>query len=208
MHSREAAAVIPSTRCATATGQTDGLPYIRCRSCGVLSYTPRSALHGACPECGLPLERLAGTAVVGSQPDGRLDALVDLTRELLGADVAILTEIRDGRETAQRVSGDWPSRALMRGASVALEDTFCQRLLEGRIGNYVRDAAADERVRDLAMARELGVRAWLGVPIQPSNTELYMLCCLAREVRPDLGDREVRLLRGLAESVLAELQSS
>jgi GAF domain-containing protein len=91
---------------------------------------------------------------------------------------------------------------------VPLEDTLCQRLLEGRIGNYVRDAAADERVRDLAMARELGVRAWLGVPIQPSSTELYMLCCLAREVRPDLGDREVRLLRGLAESVLAELQSS
>jgi GAF domain-containing protein len=131
-----------------------------------------------------------------------------LTRELLDVDVAILTEIREGRETAQRVAGDWPAQALLPGTSVPLEDTICQRLLEGRIGNYVRDAAADERVSDLAMPRELGVRAWLGVPIQPSSTELYMLCCLAREARPDLGDREVRLLRGLAESVLAELQSS
>jgi GAF domain-containing protein len=208
MRRRVSRPVIPSSACVTAMGLADGLPYIRCRSCGVLSYTPRSALHGACPECGLPLERLAGTALVGSQPDGRLDALVALARELLGVDVALLTEIRDGHEIAQRVAGDWPSQALIRGTSAPLEDTFCQRLLEGRIGNYVRDVAADERVRDLAMARELGVRAWLGVPIQPSSTELYMLCCLAREARPDLGDRDVRLLRGLAESVLAELQSS
>jgi GAF domain-containing protein len=208
MHDRASRAVIPSIRCVTATGRTDVLPYIRCRSCGVLSYTPRSALPGACPECGIPLATCAGAAVVGSQPDARLDALVGLTRELLDVDVAILTEIREGRETAQRVAGDWPAQALLPGTSVPLEDTICQRLLEGRIGNYVRDAAADERVSDLAMPRELGVRAWLGVPIQPSSTELYMLCCLAREARPDLGDREVRLLRGLAESVLAELQSS
>ncbi|MGH2870749.1 MAG: GAF domain-containing protein [Solirubrobacteraceae bacterium] len=131
-----------------------------------------------------------------------------MTRELLGVDMALLTEIRDGQEIAQRVAGEWPVVALTPGASVPLADTFCQQFLEGRIGNYVRDAAADEQVSDLAMARELGVRAWLGVPIQPSSSELYMLCCLAREVRPDLGDREVQLLRGLAESVLAELQSS
>lgn len=184
------------------------MPYIRCRSCGVLSYTPRSARDGACPECGVPLERLASSAIVGSQPDARLDALVSLTRELLGVEVALLTEIRDGREIAQRVAGEWPGLPLTRGASVPLQDTFCEQLLEGRIGNYVCDAVADERVRDLAMARDLGVNAWLGVPIEPSSTELYMLCCLAREARPDLGDREVRLLRGLAESVLAELQSS
>jgi GAF domain-containing protein len=79
-------------------------------------------------------------------------------------------------------------------------------MLDGRIGNYIRDARSDARVSDLAMARQLGVGAWLGVPIDISDTQLYVLCCLARESRPSIGEREVRLLAGLAESVRAELQ--
>jgi GAF domain-containing protein len=136
-----------------------------------------------------------------------LDRLLRMTRELVDTDIAVLTEIRDGREIAQRVDGDWPGGGSLQGASLPLEDTFCQRMLDGRIENYIRDARSDARVSDLAMARQLGVGAWLGVPIDISDTKLYVLCCLARESRPSIGEREVRLLAGLAESVRAELQN-
>jgi GAF domain-containing protein len=128
-----------------------------------------------------------------------------MTRELLDVDVALLTEIRDGREIARRVDGDWPGGGSLQNVSLALDETFCQRMLDGRIGNYVRDTRSDSRVDDLAMARNLGVRAWLGVPINVSDARLYVLCCLASEARPSIGDREVRLLLGLAESVRVEL---
>jgi hypothetical protein len=36
---------------------------------------------------------------------------------------------------------------------------------------------------------------------------LYVLCCLHRERRPSLGEKEVRLLSGLAESVRVELSA-
>ncbi|MGA9859352.1 MAG: GAF domain-containing protein [Solirubrobacteraceae bacterium] len=137
----------------------------------------------------------------------RLDQLLRLTRELLDTDVALLTEIRDGREIAQRVAGDWPGRGSLQHASLPLESTFCQRMLDGRIGNYIRDARTDARVSALPMGRQLGVGAWLGVPIELSDMRLYVLCCLACESRPSLGDREVRLLLGLAESVRAELSA-
>jgi GAF domain-containing protein len=130
-----------------------------------------------------------------------------MTRGLLDTDVAVLTEIRDGREIAQRADGEWRGRGSLEDASLPLESTFCQRMLDGRIGNYIRDARADPRVSDLAMARHLGVRAWLGVPIQLSDMRLYVLCCLASESRPSIGEREVRLLAGLAESVRAELEA-
>jgi GAF domain-containing protein len=130
-----------------------------------------------------------------------------MTRDLLDTDVAVLTEIRDGREIAHQADGELPGRGSFEGLSLALEHTFCQRMLDGRIGNYVRDATADARVNDLAMARELGVRAWLGVPIQLTDMRLYVLCCLAAESRPSIGPSEVRLLTGLAESVRAELQA-
>ena len=130
-----------------------------------------------------------------------------LTRDLLDADVAVLSEIAHGRETARRAAGDWPGMDSFEGLWSRLEDTVCQRMLEGRIGNYICDAQSDDRVNDLPMVRQLGIGAYLGVPIRLDDVHLYILCCLGRETRPSLGEREVRLLSGLAESVRVELGS-
>jgi GAF domain-containing protein len=143
-------------------------------------------------------------------PDGserRLDALMRLTRDLLDSDVAVLTEIGNGRETARRSAGEWPGMNSFEGAWSPLDETVCQRMLEGRIGNYICDAQGDDRVNDLPMVRQLGIGAYLGVPIRLDDVRLYVLCCLDRESRPSLGNREVRLLSGLAESVRVELGS-
>ena len=143
-------------------------------------------------------------------PDGserRLDALMRLTRDLLDADVAILSEIGHGRETARRACGEWPGMDSFEGLSSPLEDTVCQRMLQGRIGNYICDAQGDDRVNDVPMVRQLGIGSYLGVPIRLDDMHLYILCCLDRESRPSLGEREVRLLSGLAESVRVELHS-
>lgn len=176
------------------------MPYLRCPSCELSSYTPRQG--GVCANCGAPVTRTCGERDFHR----RLDTLLRLTRELLDADVAILSEIRDGRETTIRSAGLWPPADTLEGLTAPLEDTICQRMLDGRIESFIRDVAGDERLADLALPAELGIRGWIGVPITPSDAELYVLCCLAREARPSLGAREVRLLRGLAESVQVELQ--
>jgi GAF domain-containing protein len=182
------------------------VPNVRCSTCGVLSYVPRSTPGVMCPECGVPGAWADGTTVQPADRDRRLDQLLRMTRELVDTDVALLTEIRDGREIAQRVDGNWPGAVSLQGASLPLEETFCQRMLDGRIGNYIRDAHNDPRVSELAMARQLGVGAWLGVPVEVSDMRLYVLCCLASESRPSMGEREVRLLVGLAASIRVELQ--
>jgi GAF domain-containing protein len=130
-----------------------------------------------------------------------------LTRDLLDTDVAILTEIRHGRETTRRFAGEWPGLGSFEGLSSPLQETVCQQMLEGRIENYIRDAQGDDRVNALPMVHQLGVGAYLGVPIRLDDLRLYVLCCRDRESRPSLGEREVRLLSGLAESVRVELHS-
>lgn len=130
-----------------------------------------------------------------------------LTRDLLDADMAVLTEIGRGRETARRAAGEWPGMDSFEGTWSPLEETVCQRMLEGRIGNYIRDAQGDDRVNRLPMVRQMGIGSYLGVPIRIDDLHLYVLCCLHRESRPSLGEREVRLLSGLAESVRVELHS-
>jgi GAF domain-containing protein len=155
----------------------------------------------------VPAARSVNGAEGRNGSERRLDALMRLTRDLLDGDVAVLTEIKDGHETARRAAGGWPGIDSFEGASSPLDETICQRMLQGRIGNYVRDAQGDHRVNVLPMVRELGIGAYLGVPIRVDDMRLYVLCCLHLESRPSLGEREVRLLSGLAESVRVELGS-
>jgi len=137
-----------------------------------------------------------------------LVSTLELARAEMSMDVAVLGEIHDGREVVRLVAGEAESFGLAVGASVPVEETFCQRLLEGRLGNIVRDAIGDERVRDLEVARGAGIGAYIGVPLTTLDARLYILCCLAHERRPALGERDVLFLRGLGETIIRELDSA
>ena len=150
-----------------------------------------------------------GASCSGDRRSARSGEVVVSTLELARAetsmDVAALGEIRDGREVVRLLAGEAESFGLAIGASVPVEETFCQRLLEGRLGNVVRDAMSDERVRDLEVTRAGKIGAYIGVPLTTLDARLYILCCLAHEQRPALGERDVVFLRGLGETIIREL---
>lgn len=192
------------------------MPYVRCPNCGLTSYMARNRWRaGECPGCGGALWAdgrgltltPGGEEVVDEDGRGIAGALA-LARGQLDMEVALLTEVEDGQEIVRASAGEWPVVGSLDGRSVAIGETFCNRLLEGRISNVVTDAAHDERVADLLMARAFGVGAWIGVPFELPDARLYVLCCLAREARPALGEEDVRFLTGLGESVVAELEPS
>ena len=176
------------------------MPYVRCAGCGLTTFAVRSrAWASRCPRCDRVL-----SAVPGDPSSDGVDATLELARNLLQMDVAMVTEVAGEREVARHASGEWPGAGSLVGASLPLDETFCRRMLEGEIENFVGDVAGDERVRDLLFARGLGVGAWIGVPLPESLGRLYVLCCLAREQRP-LGDRDVHVLRGLAVTLGSQL---
>jgi len=121
-------------------------------------------------------------------------------------DVAVLGEICDGREVVRYLVGDGASFGLAPGASMPIEDTYCHRLLTGRLSNAVPDARSNEQVKDLELTRAARVGAYIGVPLTGLDAHLYLLCCLAHEQRPQLGQRDVRFLRDLGQVVLAALE--
>jgi hypothetical protein len=127
-----------------------------------------------------------------------------MLRELMQMDVAMVTEVHEGSEVARYAAGEWPGAGSLVGASLPLEETFCKRMLEGRIENFVADVARDDRVRDLQLAEALGVGSWIGVPLPESLGRLYVLCCLAREARP-LGEIDVRTMEGFAATLGPQL---
>lgn len=93
------------------------------------------------------------------------------------------------------------------GGELALDQTYCRRVVEGRLPSLVRDAHREERVRDLPVTREAGIGAYVGVPIRLPDGGLYgMLCCLSSKPEPTLGERDTKLLRILAGMVGEELE--
>ena len=122
-------------------------------------------------------------------------------------DVAVLGEIRGGREVVHSLAGDGASFGLKVGASIAIEDSYCDRLLRGWLANPVRDAQADEMVCDLEVTRAARIGAYIGVSLTALDAGLYILCCLAHEQRPSLGEHDVMFLRGLSETITAALDT-
>jgi GAF domain-containing protein len=138
---------------------------------------------------------------VGPRPAalGEVDAKLQMARRELNADAALLSEIRNGREHIRWAAGkDWAGR------SFPLHETICERLLAGTIGPVVADTHAEPALRGVALG---DVRAYIGVPLETADARAYVLCCLAHEARPDLGDSDVRFLVGLAESLRGVLAS-
>jgi GAF domain-containing protein len=135
-------------------------------------------------------------------PEAVRAELAMLCREL-GMDSALVSEITGGREVVRWAAGagDYAS------VSAALEETICSRLLDGVIGPVVGDTTKEPSLKALAAVRNGEIRAYIGVPFTTADARLYVLCCLAREARPDLGEADVRFLRGLAEGVRSHLES-
>jgi GAF domain len=206
----------PSEPRSAREGRGGAVPYVRCPNCGLTTYIARNRWRaGDCPGCGEPLaadEPLADAPPPlppgDSGSEGGIADALALAREQLDMDVALLTEVEEGREVIREAAGGWPGLGPLRGLSTPFEDTFCKRLLEGRISNVVPDVAGDARVRDLELARRLGVGAWIGVPVHPTAARAWMLCCLARVARPALDNEDVRFLDGLGEAVRSELEAS
>lgn len=170
------------------------MPYLTCSSCGLPTYI---VSEGSCPSCGTALRRTSppvGPRPAESATDEHVRAKLSMAMRELGADTALLTEVRGGREHIRWQEGVGPYQ----GRAVPLSDTICDRLLSGRVGPVVSDVAAEPALRGVQAGE---VRAYIGVPFITADARAYVLCCLAHEIRPDLGETDVRFLEGIVESL-------
>ena len=180
------------------------MPYVTCPACGLATYCVR---EDDCPRCGTrlmapsALRRRSSPRVQGDSADSSVLRALDLAVRELSVDIAMVSEVADGRETVLWTVGsdrfpDWRP-----DTSAPLEETVCERLLSGRIANLVPDADEEPELSGLEAVRAAGLRAYVGVPLTAADARLYVLCCIAAEARHDLTEADVRFLKGLAESL-------
>ena len=143
----------------------------------------------------------------GGNPTHLVDAALQVAREQLDMDVAVVAELTASEEIFRRVDGDADGFGLVEGESIPRGVSYCQRVLDGRIPSAIHDARNDPRVKTLEITGKGSIGAYLGVPLVFSDGRVYgMLCCLSHDAQPSVGERDVKFMRILARMVADQLE--
>lgn len=169
--------------------------------------TPASSCVGATMGCVFDPQRLSAlraTGLLDSAPEPGFDRLTRLAARLLGTPVAAVSLVDERRQFFKSAVGlpePWASRR-----ETPLSHSFCRHVVDGERPLVVDDAREHPLVRDNPAVPELGVRAYLGVPLRTADGHvLGALCVVDSSVRA-WRDEDVRLVSELAESVLTEVE--
>jgi len=146
-------------------------------------------------------------SVADLEPPRRLlQDLLSVVRAHLRMDVAFVSRVAGGSYTLEHLDAD-PGFPLQEGASGPVEETYCARVLDGRIPGLIIDAAQEPGVADLAATRQLPIRSHLSVPVSMADGSVYgTLCCFSRAVEPSLNERDLNALRMFADIVSKHLE--
>lgn len=144
-------------------------------------------------------ELLAGAEV-------HTDRVLAAARRHLGMDVAFVGRFRDGRREFTHVDAE-EGAPIQPGGSDPLEATYCARVVDGRLPEIIHDSDAIAEARALPITRDLGIHAYMSVPIQLSDGRVYgTFCCFSGRPDPSLDERDLALMRVLADLVAHEVE--
>ncbi len=133
-----------------------------------------------------------------------LDRLAELAARLLGTEhsqISLLTDV----QVIAAGSGLPPGSVDSAGP---LEESLCTVTAAGTGSLVVRDAPADERVRDLPPVTSGQVGAYLGTPLMSMSGQVIGALCVFGSEPRDWCDADVATLRQLADSAVTELELS
>lgn len=130
-------------------------------------------------------------------------------RAALGMDIAFVSQFVNDQRVFRVVSvAAHGLSPVTPGHSDPLVDSYCKRVLDGRLSRAIPDTSTLPEARDLAITERLRIGAYLSVPIVLKNGEVFgTLCCFSHLARPDLGDEHVLGLQDVANVIAAGIGS-
>ena len=143
--------------------------------------------------------------IEAAQENDVVERALAAARDRLGMDAAYVTTIDSRVQTLEAIVGDTDIVSAYTGVVMPVEQSFCQRMLNGEIPSVVRDTRAEPAMRDLDAAREFG--AYVGVPVRLSDGRVHgTFCCVSRHAKLDLGPEDLRFMQVLAGIIAARLE--
>jgi EAL domain-containing protein (putative c-di-GMP-specific phosphodiesterase class I) len=154
-----------------------------------------------------PLSQLVTNTDNQRRAGDALQGLVRAAREHLGMEVSFISEFTDGQRVFRYVDSSVPGPVEVGGAD-PLESSYCQRIVDGRLPELIRDAQALPAAMELAVTAALPVGAHMSVPLRLPDGRLYgTFCCFSRQIDHSLNSRDVAVMRVFADVAGAYLEA-
>ncbi|PSN10777.1 diguanylate phosphodiesterase [filamentous cyanobacterium CCT1] len=141
----------------------------------------------------------ASSLGTGSIDEVVIDALCAI-RLHLDMEVAFVSEFSEGRRRFRYVDSSLETSPIAVGDSDPLEESYCQRVVDGRLPQLIQDATKTPAALEIAATTALPVGAHLSIPLRLGNGQVYgTFCCFSTRPNPSLGDRDLTLMQLFAD---------
>ena len=136
-----------------------------------------------------------------------IERMLREVREALRMDVAFVSEFAGDELVFRAIEGEAASFGWQEGQSFPLDESYCKRVLDGRVAGAVPDARREDATRDLKVTTEAGIGSYCAVALMLSDGRLYgTLCCVSHESDPWLRERDLGLMGRTARRLVEDLE--
>jgi GAF domain-containing protein len=133
--------------------------------------------------------------------------MLSAVREVLEMDVVFVSEFAGERMIFRVLEGDAESFGWEEGEGFPIDESYCKRVLDGRINRVVPDAKREDATKDLRVTSEADIGSYAAVPLVLSDGRLYgTLCCVSHTPDPWLRQRDLGLMERVARQLIEQLE--
>lgn len=148
------------------------------------------------------LRALLRTGLLDSNPEPGFDRLTRMAAQVLHAPLCLINLVDDQRQFSKSCFAplNWSGTR-----DTPLQESFCKLTVITDHIVQIDDAQQDERVAETATVRDMGLRAYLGVPLRDLSGYVLGALCVADFVPRNWQPDQVDLLTAFADLVLGEI---
>jgi GAF domain-containing protein len=141
------------------------------------------------------------------QTSETIEQLLSAVRDALQMDVVFVSQFAQDRLVFRALEGDTESFGWQEGESFPIDESYCKRVLDGRIPQVVPDAKREVATKELRVTSEADMGSYCAVPLVLSDGRLYgTLCCVSHAPDPWLRERDLGLMERAARQVIEHLE--
>jgi transcriptional regulator with GAF, ATPase, and Fis domain len=144
---------------------------------------------------------------MSSRTSGTIEDMLRDVREAFRMDVAFVSKFDGDRLVFRKLEGDAESFGWQEGQSFPLDESYCKRVLDGRIPDVVPDAKREDATKDLRATSEADIGCYCAVALVLSDGRLYgTLCCVSHEADPRLRELDLGIMERTARWLVEQLE--
>lgn len=137
---------------------------------------------------------------IGPAEENSVPDILHAIRNHLNMEVAFVAEFTQGQRIFRYVDSDWQNNPVKINQGHPLEESYCQRVVDGRLPELIQDAGVHPEALRLGVTQAVPVGAHMSVPIRLSDGSIYgTFCCFSRTGDKSLNLRDLSLMRVFAE---------